>query len=109
MLYEIWIGEHYSHFDHGVAHLDDGRKIELKNWIHVATYGNDSVLIDDAEHFADCNFPLRWFTKPGALEFYHISSNTPDVLFHNESNVDIRIDCFGILKPGESMTVSFSK
>lgn len=49
MIFEIWLGTHYSHFDHGVAHLEDGGTVPLREWIHMATYGADSVLIADQE------------------------------------------------------------
>ena len=69
MLFEIWIGEHHSHFDRGIAHLNDGRTIELDSFFHIATYGRDSVLIDDIEHIEEFNFPLRWFIKQNAIDF----------------------------------------
>lgn len=105
MKYEIWIGEHYSHYERGVAHLDDGRMVELQSLLHSATYSYDSILFDDVEHVAYGRFPLRWFIKKDALDFYSIGDDTPDVLFHNLSNSDIRIDRFGILRKGESMKV----
>ena len=109
MTYEIWLGDHYSHFDRGVAHYDNGKTIQLDSCIHTATYGSDSVLIDDIDHMNECSFPLRWFIRSGALDFYSIGQDTPNVLFHNESQCDIRIDKYGILKSGESLEVPLSR
>ena len=106
MKYEIWLSNDYTHFGHGIAHMDDGRKLELCAWQHTATYGRDSLLIDDEERFKIGGlYPLRWFIMPGSLEFYSVDKDTPDVLFHNESGVDLRIDDFGVLPNGASMEV----
>ena len=59
MKFEIWMGEHYSRFDHGLVHLKDGRSLPLKAWIHVATYGADSVLIADEERYVGFPFLPR--------------------------------------------------
>ena len=109
MTYEIWLGTHYSHFDRGIAHLDDGKTVVLDSCIHTATYGSDSILIDDVKHINECRFPLRWFIKRDAIEFYCVADDTPDVLFHNESGTDIIIDRFGVLGNGESVEVTLKK
>ena len=103
------VGNHYSHFYRGIAHFDDGRTVPLDSCIHTATYERDSIFIDDVNHIEECRFPLRWFVKDGALDFYGIGSDAPDILFHNESSKNIRIDKFGILKSGESLDVYMNK
>ena len=100
--YEIWLGDHYSHFDRGIAYLEDGRTIALKSWVHVASYGSDSVLIDDEEHYTYGRFPVRWFMRPGAMEFYSWDETVPSLLIHNSSSEEIRVDRYCVLKPGES-------
>lgn len=105
MKYEIWLSSEYGYFKHGVAHLDDGRTLPLSTWIHSATYGRDSVLIDDEEHFCLSRFPLRWLVGENSLEFYSIDADTPTVLFHNESGNDICIVKFGVLQDGKSIEV----
>ena len=109
MKYEIWLGTHYSHFDKGVAHFNDGRTVSLDSCIHTATYGNDSVLIDDVEHIDECRFSLRWYIKRDAIEFYCVTADTPDILFHNKSGESIRIDNFGVLENDKSMSIVFEK
>ncbi len=108
MTYEIWLGDHYSHFDSGIAHFDNGRTTALDSCIHTATYGSDSVLIDDVEHIDECRFPLRWFIKSEAIDFYSIGEDTPDILFHNESEKDIRIDKYGLLKSRDSVSIKMN-
>lgn len=105
MKYEITLTSDYGYFGEGVAHLDDGRTLSLLSCLHTATYGRDSVLIDDEEYFYRSRFPLRWFVKEGALDFYSVDKETPDVLLHNESGRDLRIDDFGVLRNGESMEI----
>lgn len=104
MKYEIWLGEDYTLFERGIAHLDDGRKLALMKHIHVATYGKDSVLIDDEEHYDLCRFPLRWFPVADGLDLY-AWDDISTMLFHNESKANIRIDRFGVLRPDESIEV----
>ena len=100
--YEIWLGNHYSHFGRGVAHMADGRDLPLKSWIQPATYGADCVMIDDEENYAFSRFPLRWFTCPGSLEFYCWDEEVTSLLIHNDSEEAILIDGIGTLQPGES-------
>lgn len=109
MKYEIWLNNNSSYFGRGIAYMDDERKLSLMSWMHVSSYGRDSVLIDDEENFDSGRFALRWFITNGALDFYRINSDTPaSILFHNESGIDIRIDRFGILPNGESITINLS-
>jgi len=100
--YEIWLNADDTHFERGIAHMEDGSQLPLKAWVHIATRGSDSVLLDDAEYFTFDRFPFRWFMRPGAIEIYSWDALVPSVLFHNTSDTDIRIDGICILKPGES-------
>ena len=99
MIYEIWLGDHYSHFDHGVAHLDDGQDIKLKGLIHNASYCADSVLICHEEDWSH----LRWFIHADSLDFYKVYKDAPTVIFHNGSKKTLKIDRLTTLAPGESM------
>lgn len=72
--------EHYLHvqqsvrktavarFDHGLVHLDDGRSLPLKGWLHVATYGADSILLADRDRYELCDFTIRWFIHQDGIE-----------------------------------------
>ena len=99
MIYEIWLGDHYSHFDHGVAHLDDGQDIKLKGLIHNASYCADSILICHEEDWSH----LRWFIHADSLDFYKVYKDTPMVILHNKSKKTLKIDRLTTLAPGESM------
>lgn len=70
MRFEIWLGGHYSHFDHGLLHLDEGSTKLLKGWIHTATHGQDRVLIADEDRYIYDDFPVRWHIKENGLAFY---------------------------------------
>ncbi len=105
MTYEIWLSNEYGYFDRGVAHLDDGQDIPLKVWIQQATYGSDGVLIDDVQHFKSGRFPLRWLIEKDGLFFYSVDMDTPEVVFHNESEKPLRMGRHGTLAPGESKRV----
>ncbi len=106
MKYEIWLSDTYGYFERGVAHTDDGRTLELKAWVHGSTYGSDTLLIDDEEHFKESRFPLRWYIKPNRLDFYVADSDIIEsILFHNEGGVDLRVDIYGILPAGGSLEV----
>lgn len=104
--YEIWLSDTYGFFDRGIAHMADGRTLELKHWVHVASYSSDSVLVDDEVHHTLGRSPLRWFVKNKALDFYHVTPDTPDVIFHNETGAELRIDKFGVMPHGISAVVS---
>ena len=108
MKYEIWLGDDYTHFDRGIAHLDDGRRLDLYAMVHTSTFGSDSLLIDDEDYFDLCRFPLRWIIHSNRLNFYSWDGITT-VLLHSERQEPIRIDGVGILLPGESMEVYFCK
>ena len=100
--YEIWLGDHYSHYWKGVAHLEDGSTTKLYAHIHVASYCSDSILFDHEEMG---NLPLRWMIYPNSLHFYSVGSDTPDVILHNESGKALEIECFTTLGDGESMEI----
>ena len=104
--YEIWLSDKYGFFERGVAHMADGRTLVLKSWVHVASYSSDSVLVDDEEHHTLCRYPLRWFVKDKALDFYSVDRDTPDVIFHNETGAELRIDKYGVLPNGASAEIS---
>ena len=106
MKYEIWLGNHYSYFDKGIAHHKDGSTSKLEMFVHVSTYGCDTVLVSDEKSPCNFSFPLRYYIKNGAIEFYSVSKDTPCVTFHNGSDNDIRIDKYGVLKSGESISIS---
>lgn len=106
MTYEIWLSERYGFFERGIAHMDDGTKLTLGGWLHSATYGPDSIMIDDTEHLRYGRGALRWFIYMTSLEFYSVAKDSPEiVLFHNESGMDLKVDRFGVLQAGESMEV----
>lgn len=104
--YEIWLSDKYGFFERGVAHMADGRTLELKSWVHVASFSEDSLLVDDEEHYTLGRFPLRWFIGLGSLDFYSVDRDTPDVIFHNETGAELRIDKFGVMPNGISAVVS---
>ena len=106
MTYEIWLSDKYGYFDHGIAHMNDGTERPLGGWLHSATYGPDSILIDDTEHLRQGRGALRWFIYTTSMEFYRVATDTPKIVrFHNESGVDLKIDRFGVLRAGESMEI----
>lgn len=95
-------GGHYSHFDHGLVHLDDGKSLPLKGWIHAATYGADSILIADKERYVCCDFPVRWFIYPSGIEFYCWDKEVESITLHNKTGADLQIRGYGVLPDGES-------
>lgn len=106
MTYEIWLSDQYGFFKHGIAHMDDGTELPLGGWLHSATYGPDSIMIDDTEHLHYGRGALRWFIYMTSLDFYSVYRDAPEiVLFHNESGMDLKIDRFGVLPAGKSMEV----
>ena len=102
MKFEIWMGEHYSHFDHGLVHLDDGRSLPLKGWIHVATYGADSILIADQKRYELCDFPVRWFIYPSGIEFYCWDAEVESITLYNCTGADLMISDYGVLAGGNT-------
>lgn len=102
MKYEIWLGEHYSHFDHGLVHLEDGRSLPLKGWIHVATYGADSILLADQDRYECCDFPVRWLIHPSGIEFYCWDAEVESITLHNDTSADVMVEGYGILLAGKS-------
>jgi len=106
MTYEIWLSDTYGYFERGAAHTEDGRTLQLKAWVHQSTYGSDTLLIDDEENFKSGRFPLRWYIKPGRLDFYVADSDIIEsILFHNEGSVDLRVNTYDVLPIGESLEV----
>ena len=102
MKYEIWIGNHYSRFDHGFLHTKAGSCLPLKAWIHTATYGPDSVLIADPERYEYEDFPVRWFTTFAGIEFYCWDPEVKSIILHNDSGSEIIVKGYGVLPAGQS-------
>ena len=103
MVFEIWLGEQYGYFDHGIARLRDGSTAPLLEWIHTATYGMDSLLITDEERYKWSEFLVRWFIHPAGIELYGWDSEVEKIILHNESGKDLEVSEFGILRAGETL------
>lgn len=101
MKYEIWLGDHYSHFDHGLLH-EDGQSKPLE--IHIRDFCSeaDSVLLADHERCEISEFPVRWFAYPDGLEFYCWDVIVESVVLHNHSSIDLMVRGYGVLQVGES-------
>lgn len=102
MDFEIWLGTHYSHFDHGIAHLQDGSTVPLLEWIHTATYGRDTLLLDRADRLLDVDYPLRWYIEESGLSFYNWDAEIERIIFYIESGKDLEVSEFGTLRAGGS-------
>ena len=104
--YEIWLSDKYGFFERGVAHMADGRTLELKSWLHGSSFGQDSLLVDDEAYYTLGRFPLRWFIGFSSLDFYRVTPDTPDVIFHNETGAELRIDKYGVISNGATAEIS---
>lgn len=102
MTFEIWLGEHYSHFERGVLHFEDGTTMPLKGWIHTATYGPDTLLIADEAMEVCPGWPVRWYIEENGLSFYNWDSEIQTIILHNVSRSDLEIGRHGILRAGET-------
>lgn len=100
MVFEIWLGDHYSHFEKGLLHLSNGSSKELKGWIHSATYGPDTLLVADKELTVCPDFPVRWYIRENGLSFYAWAAEVSSIVFHNESGKGLEIGRFGVLENG---------
>ena len=105
MKYEIWLDSRYSHFDYGVAHLDDGTTRELTTFYNVGNF-KDSLHIGVAPVGYDFDPVLRWHPYPGVIEFYMWDAELESITFHNTGNCDIYIWEYAYLKPGESVEIT---
>ena len=105
MIFSITLGKEFGYFDQGYARTDNDEEIPLKAWYRTATYGRDSILIDTVDHFGEGRFPVRWFVMDGAIEFYGMDKDAPELYLTNESGIDIRVDRYGVLRDGEGMRV----
>lgn len=100
MTYEIWLGEHWSHYGCGIAHLDDGSNKDLAAWLHTATFGADTVLIAEEDRYMEMDFPVRWHAKENSLSFYDWEPHIESIIFHNDSGRSLEIIRFGVLEAG---------
>ena len=103
MKYEIWLGNEYYMFDHGTAHLDDGRTEPLGMYYSTSIL-RDAITIGRPSEFGFPNDPVRCYPYPGVLEFSHIDDI--DFLIHNASDQDIYIMYYAYLRPGESVEIT---
>ncbi len=101
MDYEIWLGNDFIQFERGLAHYADGTKKKLCAFHNVGTYNAGSVLIDEVGNDIE-KYPLRWYPKPGVIEFYDWDQSINNLILHNEGDSDIYIFGYAYLKPGES-------
>lgn len=101
MKYEIWLGEHHSHFDHGVAHMDDGSTIPLVGCVHLGTV-RDTLLIDREDRYKEMRFPVRWYIRENGLSLYGWADDVAVIVFHNDAGKDLEVRGFGTLKAGET-------
>jgi len=106
MTMEIWLGDHYSHFDHGVLHMDDGSTTPLKGWIHTSTYGDDTLLVDDAECCVCGDFPLRWYIGYDSLHLYCWDREIERLILHNAATKILDIGRYGVLYPGDTLDLT---
>ena len=102
MKYEIWLDSRYSHFDYGVAHLDDGTEKEILTFYNVGNF-KDSLHIGVAHLGCDFDAVLRWHPFPGVIQFYMWGQELESVMFHNTGDSDLYIWGYCYLKPGESV------
>ena len=105
MIYEIWLGDHYSHFDHGIVHTADGRQMPMKVWINGSTYGKESVQVTDEVRYTYPEFLVSWLTSPGTMEFYSWDRSVERITLHNASQAPILVDGFRTLEPGETLEI----
>lgn len=104
--YEIWLGDHHSHFERGIAHLENGKDVELVTYYHSDSSSHDSVLID---HEDTGSARLRWFIFSDKLEFYGVDADTPIVILHNTSGREIKIIGYAILHKWENAELDLYK
>jgi len=102
LTYEIWLGEHYSHFERGVMHRANGSTVPLKGWIHSSTYSVDSILIADEARYYASEFPLRWYIEPNRIGFYCWDDRIVRLILHNDSGKELIVGSYGVLSPGET-------
>lgn len=103
MKYEIWLGNEHYLFDHGTAHMDDGRTEPLGVY-HSASLVRDAITIGRPSEFGFPNDPVRCYHAPGVLEFSRVDDI--DFLIHNDSDHDIYIWYYAYLRPGESAEIT---
>ena len=106
MKFEIWLGDHYSHFERGLLHLEDGTTKELKGWIHSSTWGTDSLLIADMDLVHCPDFPVRWYIHENDLGFYCWDDGIEAIILHNDTQKHMDVSRFGLLHAGETWELS---
>lgn len=99
MRFVITLGNRQGYFQEGTAHYDNGREVPLRAR---RPHGENSVYIDDVEH---TKFPVRWRALNGTIGFINQCKSDLEVCLINESGQNIRVDCHGVLRDGESMMV----
>lgn len=104
MKYEIWLEKDSTHFGRGLAHLEDGSIEQLAGYCNVSIR-QDSFIIGTMNEYGEIDDRLRWFPKPGVIEFYSWENDLESIVFHNETGYDIYIFRFAYLKPGESVEI----
>lgn len=100
MKFEIWLGNDSTHYEHGIAYLDDGRMVELLAYCHIGLV-EDAMVIGVADEYKNIHNSIRWYPHPGLIfmsRLYEVDS----VLFHNASDHNIYIYGYAYLKPGDS-------
>ena len=108
MKYEIFVGDNSTYFDYGYAVLEDDFAVDLCTYVNVGIR-QDSVIIGIQDEFGEIDDHLRWFPKPGVIEFYYWDKNNLEAItFHNRSQHPIYICGCTYLSAGESKEIKYT-
>lgn len=103
MRFEIWMGEGYTYFNHGVVHFGDGRTLPLRIWFDGPILGLPvSLLLATNEWQVIPNWLVRWFILPDGIEIYHWDQDVTSIVLHNNTGADVTVKGYGVLSAGES-------
>ena len=105
MTLKIWLDlDCFSFFEKGTVTLSEEHTEELYSYFHRGMLV-DTELVGTAKGMARGKFLLRWYVRGGGIDFYGIDAEINSIYFVNSSKVPIRIDKYGIIESGCSITI----
>ena len=108
MTVQIWLGDHYSHFDKAIAIFDENRVEDVHAIIHQGMLC-DTVLLGTSVEMPRCEFLLRWKIRENGLELYDVDPKVTHIFFVNFSKKPINIDNHYTIPPWKTHVVQFNK
>ena len=107
MTLRIYLNSEYSLYKKGGVIFSDGREEKLRDYVHQGMMV-DTILLGTDKGMSHGEFLLRWRIYPNSLKIYDIDPEVKKIIWINQSDKHIRIDHYGLIAPGDMLTIQLN-